>query len=143
MRLPLTVLVAIAGSLGLMAAANWSMPPAACPGANLQVAQAADDAALIADLVKEGKPLFSMVCKDCHGAAGEGGDGPPLAGNEALSSRSAVVTQILVGDADHGMPAFDFLSDQEIAAVATYVRNTWDNAFGIVTAERVARSRPE
>ena len=33
------------------------------------------------------------------------------------------------------------LDDEEVAAVASYIRNSWDNAAGLVTADEVARQR--
>lgn len=40
------------------------------------------------------------------------------------------------------MPAFkDRLSDEEIAAVATYIRTSWGNDFGPVSSTRVAEIR--
>ena len=40
------------------------------------------------------------------------------------------------------MPAYaEKLSDQEIADVATYIRNSWGNAAPAVTAAQVARAR--
>ncbi len=40
------------------------------------------------------------------------------------------------------MPAYAAkLSDQEIADVATYIRNTWGNAAPAVTAAEVAKAR--
>lgn len=41
-----------------------------------------------------------------------------------------------------GMPSFDWkLSDADIAAVLTYVRNSWGNAAPTIQAEQVARAR--
>lgn len=40
------------------------------------------------------------------------------------------------------MPAFGFqLSDPDIAAVATYVRNSWENKHGPATVEQVSAMR--
>ncbi len=40
------------------------------------------------------------------------------------------------------MPAYDTkLSDQEIADVATYIRNSWGNAAPTVSADEVAKAR--
>ena len=33
------------------------------------------------------------------------------------------------------------LDDEEVAAVATFMRQSWDNAAGAVTADQVARQR--
>src|SRR5690242_10132134 len=42
------------------------------------------------------------------------------------------------------MPAFGWLlSDKEVAAVLTYVRNTWGNAASPVTADDVAKARKD
>ncbi len=39
------------------------------------------------------------------------------------------------------MPAYAKLSDQEIADVATYIRNAWGNAAPAVTSSEVAKAR--
>ena len=42
------------------------------------------------------------------------------------------------------MPMDEFqyiLDDDEVAAVASYIRNSWDNRAGLVTPEQVARQR--
>ncbi|MFL6836053.1 MAG: c-type cytochrome, partial [Bradyrhizobium sp.] len=39
------------------------------------------------------------------------------------------------------MPAYPKLSDQDIADVATYMRNSWENAAPAVTSEQVAKAR--
>jgi mono/diheme cytochrome c family protein len=97
-------------------------------------AQAPDPAA-------EGQSVFTTAgCADCHGVNGEGGVGPNLAGNQFLSDANSVVLQVIGGGGE--MPAFgDSLNDQQIAAVATYVRNSWGNTFGPVTPEEVATAR--
>jgi mono/diheme cytochrome c family protein len=42
------------------------------------------------------------------------------------------------------MPAYaEKLSDQEIADVATYIRNSWGNAASAVTAAQVAKARDD
>ena len=67
-----------------------------------------------------GVEVFAQNCAACHGGDGEGGSGPPLAGEEAYTSADAVVDQIRNGGG--GMPAFgDRLSDQELADVSAYV----------------------
>jgi len=39
------------------------------------------------------------------------------------------------------MPAYAKLSDQEIADVTTYIRNSWGNAAPAVTPGQVAKAR--
>jgi mono/diheme cytochrome c family protein len=72
----------------------------------------------------------------CHGTDAQGGAGPALAGNAFLASASAVANQIVNGGGY--MPPFGQLSDRQIAAVATYVRNSFTNSFGVVTEAQVA-----
>jgi len=129
-------------TLGLAAAAALLAATFATQMAPAQPADAGDDDAAIAAAVSAGGPLFDRNCSACHGTSGQGGAGPALAGNDFVSSRTALVTQILLGELDHGMPAFGpILDDEEIAAIATYVRNSWGNAFGLVPADTVARLR--
>lgn len=39
------------------------------------------------------------------------------------------------------MPAYPKLTDQEVADVATYIRNSWGNAAPAVTVDEVAKAR--
>lgn len=79
-------------------------------------------------------------CFACHGQLGTGGFGPTLAGDRMLAIQPFVIAQILLGRGK--MPAFaDRLSDQDVAAVADYVRNDWGNKFGPVNAGDVAAIR--
>jgi mono/diheme cytochrome c family protein len=79
-------------------------------------------------------------CFACHGQLGTGGFGPALAGDRMLAIQPFVIAQILLGRGR--MPAFgDRLSDKDIAAVASYVRNDWGNKFGSVGAGDVAAVR--
>jgi mono/diheme cytochrome c family protein len=79
-------------------------------------------------------------CFVCHGELGYGGAGPGFRGDKMLASDQYVVSRILLGGGI--MPSFAAtLSDQEIAAVATYVRNSWGNDFGPVMPDHVAPLR--
>jgi mono/diheme cytochrome c family protein len=106
-------------------------------------AGAADPAAVLAALVDEGDGIFHSVgCSGCHGANGQGGAGPELAGNQALSSQAHVISMVLFGNQEHGMPGFaNRLDDHEVAAVGTYIRNSWGNSFGIVRESAVTTRR--
>ena len=102
-----------------------------------------------------GEQLYQRHCVDCHGAAGQGAAGayPPLVGNRAVTQTSPVNTlqAILRGGfapatAGHpqpyGMPPFrTLLSDVEVAAVASFVRQSWGNAAGAVSSLEVQRVR--
>ncbi len=97
------------------------------------------DASTPIDMSAIGNGLYTQNCAGCHGQAGTGGFGPALAGNEALADDIDTVEQILGGGG--GMPAFNRLSDAEVAAVATHVRSSWGNNFGPVSVGEVELQR--
>jgi mono/diheme cytochrome c family protein len=102
-----------------------------------------------------GKAIYADTCSACHQAQGEGVARlfPPLKGDAVVqqSDPTTVVRVILEGamtattDARptaSAMPAFGWkLTDAQIAAVATYVRNAWGNAGSVVSAGDVASMR--
>lgn len=104
-----------------------------------------DDASPVADdLVAQGEVIFNNVCIACHQPDGKGIEGIylPLAGNPlvTLEDPTYLITVILNGRG--GMPRFDTTySDEQVAAIATYVRQAWDNDAAPVTAEEVAAVR--
>jgi len=53
----------------------------------------------------------------------------------------SIVEMILEGNMNHGMPPFNSLGGDVIAAIATYVRNSWSNSFGLVEPSIVAEIR--
>ncbi|MBE3597592.1 MAG: c-type cytochrome [Limnochordaceae bacterium] len=98
------------------------------------------DAVLLAQLVQKGGSIFAESCAVCHGRGGEGAAGPALAGNKKLADGNFVARQILNGS--RFMPPFDStLSDEEVAAVATFIRNSWGNNYGVVLEEDVKTHR--
>lgn len=74
-----------------------------------------------------GAEVFAKTCSGCHGANGQGGVGPRLAGNDDVRDRAFVERR--VRDGGGIMPAFDGgLSDDQIEAVVDHVRSSWGNA---------------
>jgi mono/diheme cytochrome c family protein len=110
---------------------------------------------LVDQVVAQGKQLFETHCIDCHGADGKGlpPHYPPLAGNRAITREHAVnaVRIVLNGGfapgtagnpRPYGMPPYSHvLDDREVAAVVTYLRASWGNRAGPVTASEVNRYR--
>lgn len=107
--------------------------------------RAAPDASASAVMLEGGK-LFARNCVACHKANGKGVPGvfPPLAGNPHLRDTKLVVRTIQGGKSgpidingekfNSRMPPIGAaFSPGQIAAVATYVRNSWGNSFGAVT----------
>jgi predicted lipoprotein with Yx(FWY)xxD motif/cytochrome c5 len=96
----------------------------------------------MAALMSEGRLTFSSHCAVCHGAEGAGAIGPGFVGNSILSDKVFVVNRVLDGFIDHGMPPFgSALSDRQVSAVTTYIRNSWGNEFGPILEEEVAAER--
>jgi len=110
-------------------------------------------ASVDAALIKKGEGVFAANCAGCHQATGAGLPGafPPLANNPNLSDAKLVVSTIIKGRSTgvevngvkytQPMPGFAQLSDEEVSAVATYVRNSWGNKFGGVTPDEAKAAR--
>ena len=103
-----------------------------------------------ASVMARGGKVYEQQCAQCHGNQGQGEAGafPALAGNRAvvLADPTNVLRVVLQGGylpatagnpRPHGMPPFQHtLADEEVAAVATFVRNSWGNqAPGVGTIE--------
>jgi mono/diheme cytochrome c family protein len=102
----------------------------------------------------DGAVVYNNYCVSCHKNDGEGLEGvfPPLRGTqEVLGDKNRLIKIILKGLSgpvtikgrkyDQQMPAFDFLSDREIALVATYVRTHFGNSAENITGAHVAKVR--
>lgn len=99
--------------------------------------------------------LYQTHCADCHGERGQGRDHkyPALAGNAAvgLAQPENLIQTVLYGGygpstalrpRPYGMPPFVLtLSNQEIADVITYVRQSWGNAASEVSPMQVDKVR--
>ena len=109
-------------------------------------------------LLALGKNIYDAQCASCHGAQGLGKPPayPPLAGNQSIQMESAVnpIRMVLNGGyppgtfgnpMPYGMPPFaQSLSDDEVAAVVTYIRTAWGNRGAPVSASEAnfLRSAP-
>lgn len=90
-----------------------------------------------------GGEIFATNCAACHQPQGEGIEGafPKLAGNTFVAGDpKAVVATLLNGRG--GMPSFrDDLKDDQLAAVASYIRTSWGNAAAPIAAQDFAQQR--
>jgi cytochrome c6 len=103
---------------------------------------AAPDATVLA----KGEKIVSAVCLACHQAGGKGIAGvyPALAGDALVNLEDPKVMVATILGGRGGMPRFDGIyTDEEIAAIATYVRSAWGNTGGPVTPEFVSPVRAE
>ena len=105
--------------------------------------------------MKAGQAIYARACIACHEADGSGAPRiyPPLPGNPLLQSADPASTLRIILDGAQSittprapnkgsMPGYaKDLSDQQIADVTNYIRNSWGNAGSAVTAEQVAISR--
>ncbi len=102
-----------------------------------------------------GKAVYAHACVACHEADGSGAPRiyPPLPGNANLQSADPTSTLRIILDGAQtvttprapnagSMPAYARqLSDQEIADVTNYIRNSWGNAATLVTPAQVKKAR--
>jgi mono/diheme cytochrome c family protein len=139
---------AMAVYLKTLPAKNESPPPNA-PRGSTQVS---------ASVLSRGHAIYRERCASCHLDSGVGQPPgyPPLAQNPSIQMKSAVnpIRIVLNGGyppqtarnpRPYGMPPFaQVLSDEDIAAVVTYIRVSWGNYGDPVTAIQVnaLRSAP-
>jgi mono/diheme cytochrome c family protein len=101
-----------------------------------------------------GKEVYDAVCLACHMADGSGVPGmhPPLIKTEWVNGdKDRLIDLVLNGmegeiEVDGEiynsiMPPNSHLTDQQIADVITYIRQSFGNNSGEVTAEEVAKVR--
>jgi mono/diheme cytochrome c family protein len=102
-----------------------------------------------------GKEVYNHNCVACHEVDGSSAPRvyPPLNGNALLQSADPASTLRIILDGAQtvttprapntgSMPGYARqLSDQQIADVTNYIRNSWGNAAPVVTAEQVAKAR--
>ena len=106
-----------------------------------------------------GRQKYINICASCHGTNGEGMKrfAPPLKKSEWVTGDDQKLAMLLL----HGMqgavevngkmydtpdilpemPSFSTLQNQDIAAIATYIRNAWGNSGDEVTSSTVGSVR--
>jgi mono/diheme cytochrome c family protein len=106
-------------------------------------------------LMRLGKTVYDAQCATCHGPDGRGMPPhyPSLAANQSIQMASAVnpIRMVLNGGyppgtmgnpKPYGMPPFaQLLSDDEVAAVVTYIRASWGNRGEAVSARQANELR--
>jgi mono/diheme cytochrome c family protein len=113
-----------------------------------------------ARLSAQGAKVYNQFCSGCHMGDGNGNASsgfPPLAGSEWVLEKdpSRIIRIVLNGvggpmtvkGKEYGqaqmLPWRDALKDEDIAAVLTYVRNTWGNKGPAVDAALVKQIRDQ
>lgn len=106
-------------------------------------------------VMKIGAQIYADECSGCHTRNGQGAPGlfPSLNGSPVVQQidPTSLMRVVLRGALSVGtdkaptapaMPAFGWaLNDDQVAAVVTYIRNTWGNAAPAVTASQVSKAR--
>jgi mono/diheme cytochrome c family protein len=104
-----------------------------------------------AGVAEAGQAIYVDSCSACHGTNGQGVTDlfPPLRGNAIVQGNdpTTVIRLILNGEkavatdqrpTGVAMPAFGWkLSDQEVAALASYIRSAWGNQASPVGSAKV------
>jgi mono/diheme cytochrome c family protein len=107
------------------------------------------------ELTRKGAKLYKKHCADCHQRRGEGVPRiyPPLVNNQAILMRYPINSIRIVVNGGfspgtkgnprpYGMPPFaQELSDEEVAAVVSYIRQSWGNHAPAVSPTEVANAR--
>lgn len=104
--------------------------------------------------LEKGKTIYSQYCLACHQGDGNGVSGafPPLTQTKWVAGdKETLISVVLNGlqgpitvkgeEYNNAMAAHGFLSDEEIAAVLTYVRKSFGNDYEEITTEEVAEVR--
>lgn len=104
--------------------------------------------------IQKNAQLFTAYCASCHQNDGKG-DGsrfPPLAGSEWVTGdKKRLINMVLNGLSgeiivsgkpyNEVMPAHNFLKDEEVANILTYIRQNFGNNASAVTTEEVKTFR--
>jgi cytochrome c551 len=104
----------------------------------------------VMQLAIPGKILYETQCANCHQKNGEGLGKliPPLQPSDYMSTdiprtikviKNGLAGEILVNGIKYNekMPAFDHLTDLEIAQLSTYIYNVWGNKKGVISSKMV------
>lgn len=110
----------------------------------------------LAKSIKRGQDVYSTSCLTCHQENGQGLEGtfPPLAKADFLAKdkdgKKAIGVilngqngEITVNGKKYNveMPSQNFLTDEQIADVLNYARNTWGNKGRLITPAMVKAER--
>jgi mono/diheme cytochrome c family protein len=152
----LTLVLIYLGAVYFDHHSGWFDAKVYSPYANADELDAYQPKSGSAAMLARGKQVYEQVCGLCHGVDGLGkpGQAPPLAGSEFVNAKgiqrlahiplSGVAGDIKVEGKDWNMSMAAMgaaLSDSDLAAVLSYIRNSWGNKAEPVTADDVKQVR--
>ncbi len=135
---------------------GWFDKQVYSPYANAAMLEAYQPKSGAAAARAQGKKIFEAICGTCHGVDGLGkpGQAPPLAGSEWVNAKghnrlahiplAGISGTLSVAGKDWNLPMAAMgaaLSDADLANVLTYIRSSWGNQAGEVTADDIKAVR--
>ncbi|MFB6248484.1 MAG: c-type cytochrome [Salinibacter sp.] len=106
------------------------------------------------EMLSAGEKVYVTNCAACHQRDGKGAPPryPTLAGTEWVTGDKQRLISVIVNGLEgpievkgksynRAMPSHDFLSDEEVAEVATYIRQNFGNDASAVSVKDVRRAR--
>lgn len=151
-----TLALLFAGGLYLDSHSGWFNSKVYVPYKSADELESFQPKSGAAAVAARGKKVYESVCGICHGmdGAGKPGQAPPLAGSEWVNAKGVgrlihIPLEGLSGtlkvegkDWNLNMAAMGIaLSDDDLAAVLTYLRTSWGNKGGEVTPDDVKKVR--
>lgn len=104
--------------------------------------------------MERGKKVYNLYCLSCHGADGKGMPtlNPPLIKVPGVTGNKTKLVQVILKGMNtdeeingevysNAMAPLDYLTDQQIADVLTYIRNSFGNKASSVTPNEVKAIR--
>jgi mono/diheme cytochrome c family protein len=152
----LTLLLIYLGAVYFDHHSGWFDPKVYSPYGSADEVDAYQPKSGAVAMMARGKQVYEQVCGLCHGVDGLGkpGQAPPLAGSEFVNAKgfqrlahiplTGVAGDIKVAGKDWNLSMAAMgasLSDSDLAAVLTYIRNSWGNKDEAVTADDVKQVR--
>jgi mono/diheme cytochrome c family protein len=156
--LVVTLVLLYVGGIYFDRHSGWFDQQVYSPYANAAMLDSYQPKSGAAAVLAQGKKNYEAICGICHGPDGLGksGQAPPLAGSEWVIAKghNRLARIPLLGlngpitikgeqmSFPSGMAAMGAaLSDADLAAVLTYIRSSWGNKAGEVTADDIKAVR--
>jgi mono/diheme cytochrome c family protein len=152
----LTLILLFLGGVYFDHHSGWFSPKVYVPYASVEQVELYQPKSGAAAAAAHGKQVYDTVCGICHGVDGMGklAQAPPLAGSEwVIASGSHRLAQIPLNGLNGSLQVEGkewnlnmarmgaALSNADLAAVLTYIRTSWGNKAGAVTADDVKTVR--
>ena len=105
------------------------------------------------DMIALGAQTFADNCRKCHQLDGYGEEAlyPSLHRQELLADKTLLIQTILngrtghrqtpTGESERLMPALDFLTNREVAALIAFISDSWGDGVVIVSEAEVEAAR--